>query len=365
MYLVTNRGIKQDSGAVLDVFGDHPNIKGPNELRIAQITRKKNKWHAEVLEDELTKQEAKELIDEFDLPLDPDKQHYIDLSMACRLAQRAREEKRSILFFVHGYNNDVEDVLNRAHQLEKRYGVIVVPFTWPADGGGLKGVANYKSDKNDAKASVVALDRMLGFIHRNLVLLTSNNLAGFWQEASKKHPRDLEKRDSLYAKLVDKNCPFTINLMLHSMGNYVLKQMLKSSISVGSGLTFDNILMVAADTNNLDHQAWVDRLHFRRRLYITINEDDNALAASRMKSGQDQLSRLGHTLSGLMSTKAKYINFTNAPYVGNSHAYFEGNAVTQNKQIHGFFKLALNGKSAEEKLVFRPDINCYDFPRSR
>jgi hypothetical protein len=148
------------------------------------------------------------------------------------------------------------------------------------------------------------------------------------------------------------------------MGNYVLKQMLKSSISAGAGLTFDNILMIAADTNNLDHSMWVDRLRFRRRLYITINEDDHALAASRMKSGQDQLSRLGHTLSGLMSTRAKYINFTNAPYVGSSHAYFEGNAVTRNKQIHRFFKLALNGKSAEELLVYRPDINCYDFPET-
>lgn len=363
MYLVTNRGINRNEGPAMEVFGDHPNTRGPNELRIAHITRKRNKWHAEVLEDELTRQESQELIDEFDLPLDPEKKYYIDLSMACKLADQARKEKRSILFFVHGYNNDVEDVLNRAHSIEKRYGVIVVPFTWPADGGGLKGVANYKSDKNDAKASVVALDRMLGFINRNLVLLTSNNLARFWNEASRKHPKDLEKRDSLYANLVDRHCPFTINLMLHSMGNYVLKQMLKSSISVGAGLTFDNIVMVAADTNNLDHALWVDRLHFRRRLFITINEDDNALAASRMKSGQDQLSRLGHTLSGLLSTKAKYVNFTNAPFVGNSHAYFEGNAVTRNRRIHRFFELALNGKSAEEQLRYRPDINCYEFPK--
>jgi len=362
MYLVTNRGINRNDGPALEVFGDHPNTRGPNELRIAQITRKRNRWHAKVLDDELTREESNKLIEEFDLPLDLEKRYYIDLSMACKLAEQARKEKRSILFFVHGYNNDVEDVLNRAHHIEKRFGVIVVPFSWPADGGGLKGVANYKSDKNDAKASVVALDRMLGFINRNLVLLTSNNLTGFWHEASRKHPKDLEKRDALYAKLVDRHCPFTINLMLHSMGNYVLKQMLKSSISVGNSLTFDNILMVAADTNNLDHSQWVDRMHFRRRLYITINEDDNALAASRLKSGQDQLSRLGHTLSGLMSTKAKYINFTNAPYVGNSHAYFEGNAVTRNKQIQRFFKLAMHGKSAEEPLVYRPDINCYDFP---
>ena len=111
MYLVTNRVINRNDGPALDVFGDHPNTRGPNELRIAKITRKKNKWHADVLEDELSRQEAKELIDTFDLPLDPEKKHYIDLSMACKLAAQARKGKQSILFFVHGYNNDVEDVL--------------------------------------------------------------------------------------------------------------------------------------------------------------------------------------------------------------------------------------------------------------
>ena len=51
MYLVTNRGINNDSGSVVDVFGDHPNIKGPKELRIAQISRKNSNWHAEMIDD--------------------------------------------------------------------------------------------------------------------------------------------------------------------------------------------------------------------------------------------------------------------------------------------------------------------------
>jgi hypothetical protein len=118
--------------------------------------------------------------------------------------------------------------------------------------------------------------------------------------------------------------------------------------------------MCAADTNNLDHSLWVDCIRFNRRLYITINENDNALSASRMKAGQDQLARLGHVLFGLNSENAHYVNFTDGAWVGDSHAYFEGNARARNKSVHGFFKAAFNGKPADDVLRYRADMNCYE-----
>jgi hypothetical protein len=135
--------------------------------------------------------------------------------------------------------------------------------------------------------------------------------------------------------------------------------MYKSSISRGTGLVFDNVVMVAADTNNVHHASWVDLIRFKRRLYITINENDQALAASRMKSGQDQLARLGHVLFGLNASRAHYVNFTESAWVGNSHAYFEGNARAKNDSVNRFFHKALNGQPADELLKFRADINCY------
>ncbi len=341
-------------------FSRRPNRLGPNELRVARVKKQGGDWVADILEDELLQPEAARLKKDFNLDINPVDPHYVDLLLACELSAQARKEKRNILIFVHGYNNDVADVLQRAAQLEKHYGVIVLPFSWPANGGGLKGVADYKDDKNDAKASTVALDRFLNFIGKNLAVVTENNRAEFWSEATDRYPDDPEKRDALYSRLVEKECPFTLNLMLHSMGNYLLKQMCKSTISRGSRLIFDNVVMCAADTNNLDHSLWVDHVRFKRRFYITINENDQALGASRMKSGQDQLARLGHVLYGLNAAQAHYVNFTDKPWVGSSHAYFEGSPRSRNKAVHGFFNAAVNGAPADEVLKYRADINCYD-----
>ena len=108
------------------------------------------------------------------------------------------------------------------------------------------------------------------------------------------------------------------------MANYLYKHLLKSGSSEGAGLLFDNVILAAADTNNEDHALWVDRIRCRRRVYITINEDDRALAVSRMKSGEEQKARLGHYSFGLDSQQGVYVQFTDVRGVGDSHAYFEG-----------------------------------------
>lgn len=360
MYLITNREIRSDHGPVEEVFGEKPNALGPNELRVSRISKRKNKWEATVLDDQLSDAEWKDLQQVHGLPANPEVPYYRDLQVAHEIATQAQKEKRNILIFVHGYNNDVKDVVARASEIEKYFGVIVVPFSWPANGGGFKGLADYKDDKNDAKASVVALDRFLGLISRNLSIITQKNLLKFRKQANAKYPNDHEKAATLYSKLVEKDCPFTLNLMLHSMGNYLLKQMLKSSISLGNGLIFDNVILVAADANNLNHADWLERIRFKRRLYVTINEKDQALAASRIKSGQDQLARLGHALYSLNAQRAHYVNFTESAWVGMSHAYFEGSARAKNEQVHAFFNATLNGAAADDLLKYRADINCYE-----
>ena len=70
--------------------------------------------------------------------------------------------------------------------------------------------------------------------------------------------------------------------------------MLGSSVYLGTRLLFDNVILAAADTNNERHADWVDKIRCRKRVFITINENDGALLASRIKSGPEQLARLGH-----------------------------------------------------------------------
>lgn len=360
MYLATNREIlrEEGSGRLDEVFGDRPNALGPNELRVARVFLRKGKIRVEMIKDELTAEAVATIRDASDLKLE-EGNYYVDLKVAAELSHWALTEKKNILIFVHGFNNDVEDVVRRALQLEEHFGVVVLPFSWPANGGGLKGVIDYKEDKNDAKISTVALDRLLTFVGANLKRIRTSRNAMIQQQVQASHPSNPEKRDALYARLLEKECPFTINLMLHSMGNYLLKQTFKSTVSQGVGLTFDNVIMAAADVNNADHASWVDRIRFRNRLYITINENDFALQASRAKSGQEQLARLGHVVYRLNAERATYINFTGAPYVKNSHAYFEG-AALRNKAVRQFFTDALNGRTAENRLRYRSDLNCYE-----
>lgn len=359
MYVITNREVVEGKTG-LEQFGKRPNNKGPNELRLARVTRRGSGWQVEFLEDELPKKASKALIRENALPLDPAAQYYASLKVACDVAEEAREKKRHILFFVHGYNNDMLDVVEQADALARRYGVIVVPFSWPANGGGVSGTASYKSDKRDARVSAGALERAIQKVHDYLRSLTEARREALWCKAGERHPENQQAREALYTALLEKDCPFTLNAMFHSMGNYLLKQMLKSSIAAGTGLTFDNVMLAAADTNNLDHRLWVERIQFRRRCFIAINENDYALAASRAKAGSEQLARLGHFLRNLNASNAYYVNFTEASWVQKSHSYFNEPA-EKNDDVHEFFERAFAGEAAEDALRFHPEGNWYGF----
>lgn len=358
MYVVTNREVKDDASGLAQ-FGASPNRAGANELRLAEVSRRGRGWRVRFLEDRLSGAEARRLIDEFSLPLDPDGEYFASLAAACQVTRRARENSRHVLLFVHGYNNDMADVLGTAMDLAERYDLEVVPFSWPANGGGVRGTLSYKSDKRDARASTGALERTLAALHRYLRLLTDAHRSQLEAEAAAKHPDNAEARDALLATLLERNCPFTVNALYHSMGNYLLKHMLKSSITEGNPLTFDNIVLCQADTNSLDHSLWVDTLRFRRRLFITLNEDDSALRASRLKTGSDQLARLGHDTRGLNSRNAHYVNLTGAAWVKSSHSPFRGEPVEKNRRVFEFFRQAFSGRDAEAGLRYHAEGNWY------
>ena len=147
MYFITNRKLYSKRSG-LKIFGDTPNPRGANELRLVKVEGKNpTSCTATVLLDKLGKTEVARLAADYQLPIDTSGDWYASLKVACALYEQACNEGKSILFFVHGYNNDVTDVYKTALELEQRYGVIVVPFTWPANGGGaLSGTAAYLDD---------------------------------------------------------------------------------------------------------------------------------------------------------------------------------------------------------------------------
>ncbi|MDH3315918.1 MAG: alpha/beta hydrolase [Gammaproteobacteria bacterium] len=358
MFLITNRDVNEKKKGP-DALGSKPNEKGPNELRLAEATRKGGRWKVSVLPDTCTRAMLKSAgIKPSKDAAGKDKSVWSSRYVAYKLLLQLRaRQKRSgkapaLAFFVHGYNNDVEAVLERAKAFEDHYGVEVIAFTWPANGGGLGGTMSYLSDKRDALASVGAFDRAILKLDEYLKEMNQERVERIEGKATRDHGDDAEGWDGHFTREMVRECPFTLNLLLHSMGNYIFKHFMSSSTFCGNRLVFDNVVMAAADANNAGHVDWVDRIQCRNRVYITINENDIALRASRMKAGEEQKARLGHWPYGLESKRAVYVNFTDARGVGDSHAYFEGDPIKKNANVRQFFDAALNGAVAERDLDY-------------
>ncbi len=355
MFIITNRKVDQDAKG-FDCFGHVPNENGPNELRIVEVERKGRGWSVTVLDDEPTGTMKKEvgLIEPKD-PNDPTVPYYASDYVARKLQRLVPQKKRHILFYVHGFNNDMKDVVQQAALLESIYKIVVIPFSWPAKGGGaISGTLNYRKDKSTARLSVGALDRTISKVHDFLARFNEDAISQITQKAEQREPDNPIKRDALISKLVDEHCPWRVSALFHSMGNYLFKHALQSDIFASRKPVFDNIILAAADTNSHDHATWVDRINCRGRVFVTINENDYALGASRMKMGEAQLARLGHYLRGLNATRATYIDVTHAEEVRKSHSYFLKSA-EKNATLRRFFRNAFRGKSAEA-------INNFEMP---
>jgi len=358
MFFITNRQF-DTSKRGYEKFTKHPNAKGPNELQAIEITGVTSPKF-KLLNDRLPVTEVKRLKNKFNLAIDESEPHYASLTVACRVFERARKECKNVLLYVHGYNNDIKDVYNTAREIERLYDVIVVTFTWPANGGGaLSGTLSYLADKRDARASQDALNRcidLVGKYHALLTLAARNKLI---ERASKKHLDNPTKQREYLSELIKRDCDLSVSLLCHSMGNYVLKHALASSLAESRKLIFDNIILAAADTNNKNHNRWVEQLQVRHSVYITINENDYALSWSRRKPGEQQKARLGHYLKSLDASNAQYIDFTREKAVNNSHSYFDKKTVNQNKGALRFFKKVFSGEDVTPYLDYSPQNNTF------
>jgi esterase/lipase superfamily enzyme len=366
-YLITNRRLypRRDG---LDIFGRKPaemapNEKGPNELRAVKVTKTGSRYATELLPDQMTVAEARDIKLKHNLEFDERRMRWASLGVAAAVYERAARDQRNVLLYVHGYNNDVKDVLDTCAELEALYDIIVIPFCWPSNGGGaISGTAAYLSDKQDARVSGDALDRVIGIVHRYYALFTKPSRDQLLAKAEQEFPDNRTAAMQRFAELLDNHCALKLSMLCHSMGNYVLKHALRPTVTDSRLLTFDNICLVAADTNNRDHRDWVQALDVRNRLYITINENDYALGASRAKPGNEQRARLGHYLRGLDATNAYYIDVTDSNGVRNSHGYFTGSPVDRNPALREFFTAALQGRTDDRNLTYHDDLNAYRLP---
>jgi hypothetical protein len=77
-------------------------------LRLFEVNKLRHKWKINLIEDELTDP----LKLEVGIPLE--EKAYTSKYVAKKILKRVRKEKRDLVFFIHGFNNDLESVLERA-----------------------------------------------------------------------------------------------------------------------------------------------------------------------------------------------------------------------------------------------------------
>lgn len=199
-----------------------------------------------------------------------------------QLQDQMKTEQNDALVFIHGFNTTFIEAMEAAGQLADKYRQLskglyqpsIFVFSWPSDGSvvSLNGgsLSGYRNDRHDAEASGLAFARGL------------MKLAGFLKNTSK-----------------DQACAQRVNLMAHSMGNYVLRNALQQAQKIvdGHGLTrlFDNIILTAADEDSdaFQHNHKLARLpELGQRITVYFNNGDLALTVSDYTKGNPD--RLGH-----------------------------------------------------------------------
>ncbi len=184
----------------------------------------------------------------------------------------------SVLFFVHGFNTDLDTVRANLEDLHKRYVSNnachvkhIVVFTWP--GKSPKIPLHYRNDARDAERSGQALARAM------------NSLRGFFQY--------------YLGKAENAPCGKKIHLMLHSMGHRVFRSALKSNMQgqMSGLMPFEEILCMAGDVPyNIFEQPYEyhSLLDYGERVHIYFHKNDKILDISKFtKNFSNMLGRFG------------------------------------------------------------------------
>lgn len=302
MLVITNRNLNKafaNSGnGDQNAFGEQLNTDGPNEVRLANVTKEGGNWVVKLVKEP-------KVLTVNNLPSRTEFEAVL---------KRCRDHGRNCLFYVHGYNKQFDETLEQGWKLQTKYNLEVVLFSWPSNTGGFP-MHEYKHVKRVARTSIGAMDASFEKLAKYMQM-------PFYKEALM-------------------SCNVSLNLMTYSMGNFVFQSYVEGSTYDGETRMFTNILLCQADCDNEKHEKWVDNIQAGKRVYITINENDKILGWSDANFQKD---RLGRTARNLVSRNAIYLDFTESKGMGNTHQIWGEDT---NDVVREFFNFALNGRRAE------------------
>ena len=185
----------------------------------------------------------------------------------------ASSGRADVLFFIHGFANDVESSRKNIYQLYKRYVESqdspiehLVYFSWPTVGHmGL----TYWNDQEDAENAGLVVSRLFRL------------LRGFYVD--------------MFELGEEPHCGHRLHLAAHSMGNQVLGHALDAMNKNNLFQMFEEVLLLNAD---IEHDVFEQGKPFSflenltERIHIYIHRSDDALRISRFTKNFNK--RLGH-----------------------------------------------------------------------
>ncbi len=284
VYFGTNRNLIANAEEI--DFGDRFSETDLGDLRFGQ---------AEVVDDTL---------DRSRIQLLPDNKTEGSTALFQDIQQTMRSQSLDSIILIHGFNVTFQAALVGAANLKTRlaelsdnqYTPNVFVFSWPSNGE----LFEYKDDRHDAKTSGYAFARGL------------EKLTQFLRDPQSSEP-----------------CQQRVNLVAHSMGNYVLRHALQETQKISGDRTlprlFDNIVLTAADEDNdaFEHDYKFARLpELSKQVTVYFNTEDQALTVSDVTKGNpDRLGQSGPRYPRQLPYKVVVVDVSDLVSILKEHSY--------------------------------------------
>ncbi|KAA1189141.1 alpha/beta hydrolase [Pseudohalioglobus sediminis] len=264
--------------------------------------------------------------------------------------QEAMTNAADVLVYVHGFNVNWHQAVGTAMALQlmmqakanlsancESKDVVVVLFTWPSDGLMLPWVS-YKSDRAEARGSGASFGRAL--------LKTRDYLHAL-------HDRARNREVEL--------CDQQIHLLCHSMGNYLLQEVIDrlNQFTPGRALPrlFDQVFLCAPDVDDtaLEPGEPLGQINqLARQVSVYHNRGDTAMVISDYSKGQpERLGGAGAARPGQLHRKVHQVDCSGVVTGLVEHSYYlVGNVAADIRQSIDGVAQRDSGRRREETAAY-------------
>jgi hypothetical protein len=238
----------------------------------------------------------------------------IKINQTAEESFKALNKQKDVVIFVHGFGYSFSNILEGSYALKNLYNLNVISFSWASNNKG-------KNERETFEMAKRNIDKSLN---------SFSNFILYFQSYKKNELKEVRT-----------------TLFLHSLGNYFMQKLIEDTLYLNFQINlFDNVVFNAPAVNLKNHQMWLEKMNFQKRIYITNNKNDFILRGARYLQHAVQL---GVKAKKPLAENATYVNLTKAIGLnlslikGRGHNYFLGLVPLKNRNVFRFYDCVLHG----------------------